>query len=153
MAHRMHLSALLAAGQVCFSALAPHATMGQAAAAMVGQKKTAVAVMDGGCLQGIVTRTDVLRSWQFQAEQEPEQMLLSRIMTRELVVVGPDASFQQALDSMAASDIEHLPVVQDGRLLTVVHESDLMECHIDVLHEEIRHLQEYIEGLHNAEKD
>jgi predicted transcriptional regulator len=80
-------------------------------------------------------------------------MPLSRIMTRELVVVGPDASFQQALESMAASDVEHLPVVQDGRLLTVVHESDLLERHIDVLHEEIRHLQEYIEGLHNAEKD
>jgi signal-transduction protein with cAMP-binding, CBS, and nucleotidyltransferase domain len=151
MAHRMQLSVLITAGRACFSALPPTASMGQAVADMVRQKKTAVAVLDGGRLKGIVTRTDVLRSW--GGGQAPEQEPLSRFMTRDLVVAGPDASFQHALESMAASDIEHLPVVQDGRLLTVVHQSDLLERHIGDLHEEIRHLQEYIEGLHNAEKD
>jgi len=149
----MHLSALLSAGQACFSALPPHATMGQAVTAMVRQQKTAVAVIDDGCLKGIVTRTDVLRSWESEVGQRPEQMQLSRIMTRELVVAGPDKSFQQALECMAGSDIEHLPVIQDGRLLTVVHESELLERHIGAMHEDIRQLQEYIEGLHNAEKD
>lgn len=151
--NRLHLSALLSNGQACFSDLPPHATMGQAVTAMVRQRITAVAVMDGGCLQGIVTRTDVLRSMAAEYGRQPEQIQLSRIMTRELVVAGPEKSFQQALECMAASDIEHLPVVQDGRLLTVVHESDLLERHIGALQEDIHQLQDYIEGLHNAEKD
>jgi signal-transduction protein with cAMP-binding, CBS, and nucleotidyltransferase domain len=68
-------------------------------------------------------------------------------------VAGPRQTFQQALERMSRSDIEHLPVLHEDRLLTVLHESEILRHGIDLLNADIIHLEEYIEGLHNAEQD
>lgn len=118
---------------------------------MVQKNNSAVAVMQGGQLKGIVTRTDVLKA--LHATRLPDHQPLSGIMTKTLVVAGPDQSFRQALDRMTRSNVEHLPVVHDQALLTVLHHSDLLIHQINAMDADITHLQEYIEGLHNAEQD
>jgi signal-transduction protein with cAMP-binding, CBS, and nucleotidyltransferase domain len=54
---------------------------------------------------------------------------------------------------MAQSKVEHLPVVDDQRVLTVLHQSDLLRHQIEMMDADITYLKEYIDGLHNAEQD
>jgi CBS domain-containing protein len=125
--------------------------MAEAVSAMVEKDNSAVAVIQAGQLKGIVTRTDVLKA--LHPTRLPEHQPLSGIMTKRLVVAGPEQSFRQALERMAHSNVEHLPVVHEQRLLTVVHQRDLLKHQIDAMDADIAYLQEYIEGLHNAEQD
>lgn len=135
----------------CYTSMPPHATMAEAVSAMVRKNNSAVAVIQSGRLKGIVTRTDVLKA--LHPTRLPDHQPLSGIMTKSLVVAGPEQSFRQALERMTRSNVEHLPVVHDQRLLTVVHQSDLLNHQINAMDADITYLQEYIEGLHDAEQD
>lgn len=48
------------------------------------------------------------------------------IMTRSVVVVGPDAPVEEAVRIMAAEKIGALPVVEGGRLIGIVTETDAL---------------------------
>lgn len=137
----------------CYSALPPHATTAEAVSAMLRMNQSAVAVMDGGELIGIVTRTDLLRALDPARKRVSGHLPLSGLMTKTLVVADPQHSFQQALERMTRSNIEHLPVVDERGLVTVVHARELLQHQIDALNTDITYLQEYIEGLHHAEQD
>ncbi|MGD9367042.1 MAG: CBS domain-containing protein [Desulfobacteraceae bacterium] len=150
----MQLSAMMQTLEApCFSAMPPDATMAEAVAILVRKNQSAVAVMDKGQLKGLVTRTDVLKALVPTPGSKRNQQPLSGIMTKTLVVAGPQQSFQQALERMSRSKIEHLPVLHEDRLLTVLHESDILRHRIKLLKADVIHLHEYIEGLHNAEHD
>lgn len=150
----MRLSAMMLTGEApCFSILQPHAALKEALAVMVKENKSAVVVMRGVRPSGIVTRTDVLRALDRPAGKAGEALTLEQIMTRELVVGGPDNTCEEVLGRMTRFRIQHLPVIEEGRFLTVVHERNLLRSRLKMLHEDINHLREYIEGLHNAEQD
>lgn len=137
----------------CFTAMPPDATMAEAVSAMIRKNQSAVAVMEEGQLKGLVTRTDVLKALDPAPHSQSEHLPLSGIMTKTLVVAGPQQTFRQALERMSRSKIEHLPVLHEDRLLTVLHESDILRHRIKLLKADVIHLHEYIEGLHNAEHD
>lgn len=137
----------------CFSAMPPDATMAQAVSIMVRKNQSAIAVMEKGQLKGLVTRTDVLKTLDPAPPRAPDHLTLSGIMTQTLVVAAPQQTFQQALERMSRSKIEHLPVLHEERLLTVLHEREIL-CHqIKMLNADVLNLQEYIEGLHSAQQD
>lgn len=153
-ARSMQLSAMMQTLEApCFTAMPPDATMGDAVAIMVRKNQSAVAVMDKGQLKGLVTRTDVLKALDPAPCSKRHHQPLSGIMTKTLVVAGPQQTFQQALERMSRSKIEHLPVLHEDRLLTVLHENDILRHRIKLLKADVIHLKEYIEGLHNAEQD
>jgi signal-transduction protein with cAMP-binding, CBS, and nucleotidyltransferase domain len=54
---------------------------------------------------------------------------------------------------MARSRVEHLPVVDAGKLVTVLHHRQLLQARIELLQETVNHLQEYVERLHDAAQD
>jgi predicted transcriptional regulator len=74
-------------------------------------------------------------------------------MTKRLVVSGPEKSMREVLDDMTQAGIEHVPVLDQGELLTIVHERDIMRSQIDAMQTDIHHLREYIDGLHHAAQD
>jgi len=51
---------------------------------------------------------------------------ISRIMTTPAVVIGPDATLQEAAGLMCQRHIHHLPVVEGGRLVGIVSSTDLI---------------------------
>lgn len=153
-AKSMQLSAMMQTLEApCFTAMPPDATMADAVAIMIRKNQSAVAVMDKGQLKGLVTRTDVLKALVPTPGGKRDHQPLSGIMTKTLVVAGPQENFQQALERMSRSKIEHLPVLHEDRLLTVLHESDILRHRIKLLKADLIHLKEYIEGLHNAKHD
>ncbi len=51
---------------------------------------------------------------------------IDRIMTTEPICVGPDDSFAEAQDKLRSNAINHLPVVEDGRLVGILSASDML---------------------------
>ncbi|TCK22138.1 CBS domain-containing protein [Pseudonocardia endophytica] len=51
---------------------------------------------------------------------------LGTIMTSHLVGITPDAPVRTALQAMAAREVRHLPVIDDGRCVGLVTEPDLL---------------------------
>ncbi len=74
-------------------------------------------VVEGDRLVGIVTVTDVRNL----PEDEWEERAVGTVMTRmPLRTVGPEADLAAAVEVMAATGLNQLPVVSDGRLVGVV---------------------------------
>jgi CBS domain-containing protein len=86
----------------------------------------AVLVMEKGGLEGIFTERDLVRalSNDIGASSQP----VVQWMTRNPVTVGPDASVEEALETMLAGHFRHLPVMDGGRLVGVVSIRDLSEA-------------------------
>jgi signal-transduction protein with cAMP-binding, CBS, and nucleotidyltransferase domain len=137
----------------CFCTLPPEATVKEATAELSRARLSVVAVMDKGQIQGVVTRTDLLALLGQTGGADSRDLTIDRVMTKQLVVAGPDKPMQEVLDTMERCGIEHLPVVKGERLQAVVHERDVLRSRIDGLQRDIDHLQEYIDGLHHAEQD
>src|SRR4029434_3680561 len=87
-------------------------------------------------LIGMVSETDLLRARQRQravavgagrpeeAESPPETV--ADVMSRQLVVAGPDDSSRQVLQVLLAHRIHALPVVRGGALIGMVSSRDFL---------------------------
>lgn len=69
------------------------------------------------------------------------------------ITVGPDEARDTVMDMMLRADIDHLPVIEDSRLKGVLNVRDLMMERIQILEDELRHLKNYIDDLHEAGRD
>ena len=149
----MQLNRILAQHSSCFTSLSADTTLDQALIALTRHGKTAVAVLDGGAIKGILTRTDVVKALARGEQALNAEKTVAQIMTQELVISDPQATFDHALDCMVQSNIEHLPIIEEGRFLTVIHERDLLRERINALEADIKQLHEYIDNLHDATQD
>lgn len=82
-------------------------------------------VIDRSNLAGIITERDILRKVVSQ-DKLPSEIPVSKIMTKEVVVVGPDATIEDAADAMTERKIKRLPVVSDDRLVGIVTAVDIV---------------------------
>jgi CBS domain-containing protein len=55
-----------------------------------------------------------------------EQLQVKEVMTNEPVSIGPDARLREAAALMLERRIGCLPVVEDGRLVGILSESDFL---------------------------
>ncbi len=101
----------------------PAATVAQAATVMAEKRVGSALVMEGDSLAGIFTERDIVRalSQDFDAPGHP----ITHWMTRDPITVGPDASVEDALETMLAGGFRHLPVMDGDTVLGVVSMRDL----------------------------
>jgi len=66
------------------------------------------------------------------------------VMTSSLVVAEAGEDYQSAMRKMDQANIRHLPVVSEGRLLSMLSIRDLMRVAIEERGEEIQYLKEYL---------
>jgi predicted transcriptional regulator len=91
-------------------------------------------VVQGGELVGVVSERDLLRASLSELSEHPDaerRMFLhvveiSRVMSSPPVVIGPDATIREAALLMADRKIGCLPVVEGGRLIGIVTETDVL---------------------------
>jgi CBS domain-containing protein len=105
--------------------IAPTATIRDAAIAMSHHDSSAILVMQGEELLGLVTDRDLRRRCLAEgvASEEP----VSLIMTKRLRQVDSATSAFDALLIMTRHHIHHLPVVSNGQVSGLISASDLLQ--------------------------
>jgi len=91
-------------------------------------------VMDGARLVGILSQRDLFRAaastvlhLSAQAERDwLAQVPVAEVMTTDVVTTGPDESIRHAAELMLIRRVGCLPVVEDGKLLGLISESDCL---------------------------
>ena len=54
-------------------------------------------------------------------------------MTSDVLTVGPEATVREAIRLIEDSDIRHLPVIDDGKLVGIISDRDLREYRIPIM--------------------
>ena len=98
-------------------------------------------VVEGGRLVGIVTDRDIR-----QASPSPatslevhelhyllEKIKIREIMTRKVYTVTPDTPIEEAARLMLQHKIGGLPVLQNGGLVGIITETDILAAFVDVM--------------------
>ena len=84
-----------------------------------------VVVMDRNQLVGVLTERDCVRR-AILLKKPIEATPVADLMTREVITVDPSQSYSDCLKLMDQRRIRHLPVVDNGRPITVVSIRDLL---------------------------
>src|SRR5436309_2368512 len=104
--------------------VAPHATVAQALRALVDHDIGAVVVTEANSAVGMFTERDLTR----RLLDDPD--LLNRevreVMSAPVTTVGPNDEVVFVFRLMADKRIRRLPVVEEGRLVGIVTERDLL---------------------------
>ena len=119
------LSTLKVADLMANSAVAvdPQTSVTKAARMMRDQRISSLAVTENGVLKGIVTTRDLTA--RVLAEGLSGSTPVAQIMTADPLALSPDALGADILHTMLERRIGHVPVVQDGKLLGIVTQTDL----------------------------
>jgi CBS domain-containing protein len=104
-------------------AVAPGATVAEAATVMGTDHVGAALVMDGERLAGIFTERDILRA--LASDFDAAGHLVSHWMTKNPTTLPPGADTDEALDLMLGGGFRHVPVVDEGRVVGVVSMRDV----------------------------
>ena len=124
-------------------ALQRGASVARAAQMMETHNIGIVAVLDGDRLVGVFSERDVVRRV-LNRGRDPLLTGVGEAMTTNLVVASPDEDYQTAMRKMDHANIRHLPVVENGRMVSMLSIRDLMRVDMARMTEEIRYLHEYI---------
>ena len=112
--------------------IAPEAPLGAALAAMRERQIRHLPVVDeGGRLVGILTDRDLRQATfaRFRALHEAERDLtVQDAMSWAVVTTHPDATIGHAAAVMFERRIGSLPIVEDGRLVGILTERDLLRA-------------------------
>jgi CBS domain-containing protein len=119
------------------------ATVAEAVRLMASNNVGIVNVLDGDRLVGVFSERDVVRRV-VDRGLDPARTRVGDVMTAEIVVAEADEEYQAAMGKMDRANIRHLPVVSEGRLLSMISIRDLMRVELQDKGEEIRYLREYL---------
>lgn len=112
---------------------------------MLAQHKIgAVPVMDGDQVAGIMSERDVINCLAHDGAAILDWPV-EKIMTAPAITVEPSRTVLSALSLMTSRRIRHLPVVEDGRLVTIVSIGDLVKFRLDQIEAEAEAMLSYIQ--------
>jgi CBS domain-containing protein len=104
-------------------AVAPHATIAEAATVMGTRHVGAALVMDGDRLAGIFTERDILRA--LASNFDAAEHLVSHWMTENPTTLPPGADASEALRLMLGGGFRHVPVVDEDLVVGIVSMRDV----------------------------
>ena len=125
--------------------VAPVITVMQAIDKMNTKHVGAVLVVDADDVCGIFTERDVLTKV-VGAAKAPTDILVSEVMTRNILTVDSNVSIRQAMQIMTEKRFRHLPVVNDNSVLGMISIGDLINFIAKSQETQIRDLENYIAG-------
>ncbi len=98
-------------------------------------------VVKNGKLVGIITEKKLLEVSPspatslsvFEINYLLSKTKIETVMTKELVTVSPDSLLEEAAIKMRDNDVGGLPVVENGKLVGIITESDIFQAFLEVL--------------------
>ena len=110
---------------------------------MVDANVGALLVTIDGRIEGIVTERDYLRRVTLEGRTDKETPV-SEIMTSPLIVVTPETPVEECMAIMTDRRIRHVPVVEDGEVVSMVSIGDLVKFQSQQQDFKIQYLTDYI---------
>lgn len=123
----------------------PETSVIEAVTIMADSDISALMVMSGETVEGIITERDFVRRVA-RLERSAYATTVGEVMTSDLITVGPQDRTRYCMQLMIERNLRHLPVLEDGKLVGLLSIRDLVK---DVVAEQeglIQHLEQYIRG-------
>ena len=102
--------------------IGPDATVAEAAAEMQRRSASALVVLEGEQLVGLLTERDLVRVIVDGAD--PATVLVRQRMRLDVVTVAPDTDAMQARELMGRHALRHLPVLEDGKVVGLIEQTE-----------------------------
>lgn len=119
-------------------------TVSMAVNKMVERNIGAVLVIEEGKPVGLFTERDALRCWLRKGEIAFDKIYIKDVMTKDILIATPDDDINYAMAIMIEKNIRHLPVVEYGKVVSVVSIRDIVRSQVSSLEAEIHYLRDYI---------
>lgn len=108
------------------------ASVDEAVKLMLQHKVWSLVVERKGATLGVVTERDIIRRCVAKgllASQTP----VGTIVSSPLITIGPDATLREAMDLMAAKDIRRLFIVDKGKIVGRVTQTEAFQSTLSVM--------------------
>lgn len=112
---------------------------------MVDRNIGAILVMEDGNLTGMFTERDVLKCW-VNTRESFDKVKIRDVMSKDIMIVQPEDDLNYAMTIMINKKIRHLPVVENGRVTSVISIRDMVKAQVTNLQAEVHYLRDYITG-------
>ena len=120
---------------------------------MAAKKTAALIVTEADHPVGLFAERDVFRAHIKDKSAAFSEIRLKDAMTHKLVTAKAEDEVGSIMSIMIQADIKHMPVIKENKIVGILTLHDLIEHQIRMLTEELQHLREYIEALHDAVQD
>jgi len=117
---------------------------------MVEKETNGIIIREGDHPVGILTERDVLRNYIKYRRRPFREISLDEAMTNKVIVATPEDDIASTISMMVRSDIRHLPVVMEGKLVAMLLICDLIEHQVGALTAELHYLEDYVADLQEA---
>lgn len=125
--------------------IAPDAKLYEALKLMADKNIGALVVKDEGQVVGIFSERDYARNLEF-CKHSCEDVKVRDVMSKDIFVIAPETSINEAMAIVTESRCRHLPVIKGEEMTGVVSIGDLVKAIIDEKEFVITQLKKYIRG-------
>ena len=125
----------------------PDTSLCQAMDMMLDKNVTALLVMKGDNLEGIISQRDVMKICHIGANS-PKELKVRDFMTRFelLYTCCPDDTIEKLMDTMTEKRIKHIPVLKNDKIVGVISIGDIVKNLLDAAKSDNKLLNDYISG-------
>ncbi|MBD3610429.1 MAG: CBS domain-containing protein [Gammaproteobacteria bacterium] len=123
--------------------ISPESTVFDAIKLMDDKEIGALAVMHENKLVGILSERDYARKVILKGRTSNDTRV-GDIMTREVIFTRPDRGIKECMAIMTTHRIRHLPVIDNGQLVSMISLGDVVKEIISDQEYQIEHLQHYV---------
>jgi IMP dehydrogenase len=142
----MKIKDILKAKGLRIIAVDSDASVGSAISKMVENNISAILVIEEGNFVGLFTERDALKCWMGKGADSYDKINIKEVMTKNIRTITPEEDVNCAMSVMIERNIRHLPVVEQGRIVSMISIRDIVSSHLSALETEIRALKDYISG-------
>jgi CBS domain-containing protein len=109
----------------------PKRTVRDAAAVMAKANTGSLIIMEELKPVGIVTEGDISRALAKGAD--PDKVPIRKVMSKKLITVSPNLRVEEAAKLMADKQVKKLPVIEDGGVVGIVTQTDIVASSFDLV--------------------
>ncbi len=132
-------------GRIC--QVAPEATIEEASKLMKKERVGALLVMNDEWVTGVLTERDIVYRV-LAVGKDITSTQVHEVMSKDVVVVKPSLTVQDAMQVVTEKRFRHLPVVKNGHLVGVISSGDLTRRIVAEREGVIDTLYDYIYGTY-----
>ena len=127
----MSVKRILEAKKIKLISCRPRDTIETVAEILTVNKIGALPVRDGeGKLIGIISERDIVRGFAEKGRAIGDSRV-ENLMTRDVAVCRPTDTLKTAMATMSRRHIRHLPVVENGTLIGIISQRDVMAIRLE----------------------